>query len=160
MIDYTLASITAWFTEHTTLAYIVLFLGSYSETISGPGFFIYGELFFIPGALLAGSGVLNIWLVALATIGGGIAGDFTSYSLGRKYGESIFKEGNKVFTLANHAKGEEFFRKHGPKAIFLARLMGPLSWITPFLAGTYKIPKRIFFKYNIPGVCVGIGEVR
>lgn len=148
----------AWLTVHSTIAYVVLFIGSYFETVIGPGFFVYGELFFLPGAILAGAGVLNIWLVTLATIPAGILGDFTSYSIGRKYGLGFFKEGNKFFTPENHKKGEDFFAKYGAKGIFFARLLGPLSWITPFLAGTYKIPKRIFFKYNIPAVVVGIGE--
>jgi membrane-associated protein len=147
-----------WLSTHTILAYVVLFLGSYFETVIGPGFFIYGEFFFLPGAILAGAGVLDIWLVALATLSGGILGDFTSYSIGRKYGLAYFKEGNRFFTPENHRKGELFFEKYGAKGIFFARLLGPLSWITPFLAGTYKIPRKTFFKYNIPAVIVGIGE--
>jgi membrane-associated protein len=154
----TLTDMMTWLSMHQHVAYIVLFVGSYLETVVGPGFFIYGELFFLPGAILAGAGVLNIWFVTLATIPAGILGDYTSYRIGCKYGLSFFKEGNKFFTLENHKKGEEFFAKYGAKGIFFARLLGPLSWITPFLAGTYKIPQKTFFKYNIPAVFVGIGE--
>ncbi|MCX6736302.1 MAG: DedA family protein [Candidatus Parcubacteria bacterium] len=143
---------------HTYLSYAVLFLGSYFETVIGPGFFIYGEFFFLPGAILAGAGVLDIGWVALATLSGGILGDFTSFTIGRRYGLSFFKKGNRYFTPENHKKGELFFEEYGAKGIFFARLLGPLSWITPFLAGTYKIPYKTFFKYNIPAVIVGIGE--
>ena len=154
----TIAGMMSWLSLHTTFAYTILFLGSYFETVVGPGFFIYGELFFLPGAILAGTGVLNIWLVIATTIIGGILGDYTSYELGRKQGKTIFKSGNKYFTPENHKKGSEYFNKFGPKAIFFARLLGPLSWITPFLAGTYGISRKTFFTYNIPGVFVGIGE--
>ncbi len=34
------------FTQYPNLAYLILFLGSYFETIIGVGFFIYGEFFF------------------------------------------------------------------------------------------------------------------
>ena len=94
---------------HTLLSYAVLFFGSYFETLIGVGFFIYGEIFFIPGALLAGAGVLNIWLVALALIVGGILGDSTSFALGRRWGTSIFKEDNKIFNHTNYQKGLDFF---------------------------------------------------
>jgi len=40
----------------------------------------------------------------------------------------------------------------------LARLSGPFSWITPALAGIFKVPYRQFALYNIPGVLLGIGE--
>lgn len=143
---------------HTLLSYAVLFFGSYFETLIGVGFFIYGEIFFIPGALLAGAGVLNIWLVAFALILGGVLGDSSSFALGRHYGASIFKEHNKIFNHTNYQKGLDFFAKYGTKAVFFARLLGPVSWITPFLAGTYKVPYPRFLGYNIMGVTVGIGQ--
>ena len=143
---------------HTLLSYAVLFFGSYFETLIGVGFFIYGEIFFISGALLAGAGVLNIWLVALALIVGGVLGDSSSFALGRRYGTSIFKEHNKIFNHTNYQKGLDFFAKYGTKAIFFSRLLGPVSWITPFLAGTYKVPYPRFLGYNIAGVTVGIGQ--
>ena len=52
----------------------------------------------------------------------------------------------------------DFFEKYGTKAIFFARLLGPVSWITPFLAGTYNVPYRKFLGYNIAGVTAGIGQ--
>ena len=144
-------------------AYIILFFGSYFETLIGPGFFIHGEIFFYPGAILAGIGVLNIWIVALACISGGILGDSTSYFIGRKYGHAIvrllFKPKNKYLNLKTYHKRKEWFHKKGLMSIFLARLMGPISWITPFLAGTTKVKYTSFLKYNIPGVIVGIGQI-
>jgi len=149
---------SAFLAAHTLLSYLILFLGSYFETLIGVGFFIYGEIFFIPGALLAGTGVLNIWMVAFVLIAGGVLGDSTSFLLGRHYGASIFKEENKVFNHTNYQKGLDFFAAHGTKAIFLSRLLGPVSWITPFLAGTYGVSYPAFLAYNIAGVTVGIGQ--
>ena len=36
--------------------------------------------------------------------------------------------------------------------------MGPIAWITPFLAGTMQLQYKKFLFYNIPGVIIGIGE--
>jgi membrane-associated protein len=153
-----LENTSAFLAVHVLLSYLVLFFGSYFETLIGVGFFIYGEIFFIPGALLAGAGVLNIWLVALSLIAGGVLGDSSSYFLGRRFGASLFKEHNKIFSHTNYQKGLEFFTKYGTKAVFFSRLLGPVSWITPFLAGTYKIPYTQFLGHNIAGVTVGIGQ--
>ncbi len=143
---------------HAPLAYFVLFLGSYFETLIGVGFFVYGEVFFIPGALLAGAGVLNIWAVASVLIVGGVLGDISSYAIGWYRGAGFFKEHNKIFNHTNYQKGLDFFTAHGSKSVFLARLLGPVSWVTPFLAGVYKMPFRTFVAYNILGVTVGIGQ--
>ncbi len=153
--------ITSFFTAHDYLAYLVLFLASYLETFIGIGFFVYGEFFFLAGAILAGIGLLNIWVVSFACILGGLLGDSSSFYIGKKYGTKIFKywfnKDNKYLTIKNYEKGVKFFHSHGKKSIFFARLLGPLSWVTPFLSGTLKIKYKDFIKYNLPGVIVGIG---
>ena len=154
----TVEAFMGWLSLHQEPTYFILFLGPYFETLIGPGFFIPGEIFFLPGAILAGSDVLNIWIVIILFYAGGILGDSSSYFIGRKTGSSVFKENKLLFNPKNYQRGENFFKKYGKKAIFLARLFGPLSWITPFLSGVFGIPYLQFLKYNIPGVIVGIGE--
>ncbi|MFA6502926.1 MAG: DedA family protein [Candidatus Paceibacterota bacterium] len=150
--------ISAFFGAHALTSYLVLFFGSYFETLIGVGFFVYGEVFFIPAALLGGAGVLNIWIVAVVLVAGGVLGDSSSFWIGKRYGTSFFKEHNKIFNHTNYRKGMDFFATHGTKAIFLSRLLGPASWVTPFLAGVYKVPYASFLGYNIAGVTVGIGQ--
>lgn len=154
-------SLILFFEANKHITYIILFLGSYFETLIGPGFLIYGEIFFLSGAILAGLGQLNIWIVAICCISGGILGDTSSYFIGKKYGKIIvnklFKKSNKYLTPKQYNKSISFMKGHGTKAIFLARFMGPLSWITPFIAGTMKIPYRKFAFYNMPAVAGGIG---
>lgn len=156
-----LGGVTDFLIAHPAIAYGVLFAGSYVETVFGVSFFIPGELFFIPGALLAGAGTLNIWLVALACFAGGILGDSTSYWMGRAAGArfvALFEREGRIFNRRNYELGKAFFLNHGPNAVFLARVAGPFSWVTPFLAGTYRVPYRTFLFYNVPGVLVGIGQ--
>ncbi|MFA5942263.1 MAG: DedA family protein [Candidatus Paceibacterota bacterium] len=153
----TIATVTAFLEAHQILAYGVLFFGSYFETLIGIGFFIYGEMFFLPGAVLAGAGILNIWLVALALFTGGILGDHSSYFIGKHFGMRLFRKEARFFSHTNYQKGQAFFERFGSKSLFFARLAGPFSWITPFLAGVYGVPYRQFFFYNTPGVFTGIG---
>lgn len=42
--------------------------------------------------------------------------------------------------------------------MFWARLAGPLSWVTPTLAGAFELDYRTFLTFNTPGVLLGIGE--
>jgi membrane-associated protein len=158
ILSATVGGLTSWLTLHQHVGYIVLFLGSYFETVVGPAFFIPGEIFFLAGSILGGAKILNIWIVIAVLYTGGILGDSTSYFIGKKMGASVFKEGRLILNPKNHERGEKFFQRHGYKSIFLARLLGPLSWITPFLSGTYRIPYGTFLSFEIPGVVVGIGE--
>jgi len=150
--------------DHQQLAYGILLFGTYIETVSPFSLFVYGEIFLLAGPILAGIGVLDIWIVTLVFYVGGIAGDTSSYFIGRRYGTSFFTHFQdkrwlgKLFSEKNYAKGLKFFEKHGTWSIFLARLSGPFSWITPALAGIFKVPYKQFTLYNIPGVLLGIGE--
>lgn len=149
---------------HTTLAYFILFFGAYFETVFPFSFLLHGEIFFLSGSILAGLGVLNIWIVTAISLLGGILGDNTSFLLGRRMGKQFFNRVQgwwiigKYMTEENFARAVEFFEKRGFYAVFIARLSGPLSWVTPFLAGTFKMPAWAFFRFNAPGVMIGVGE--
>lgn len=150
--------------NHQVSAYLILFLGSLLETIIGFSFFVYGEVFFLAGSILAGMNVLNIWLVILVLYSGGLLGDSTSYFLGKKYGFHLYKYfKDKIFfrkyiNQKSYSKRLKFFKKYGGYSVFFARFIGPLSWITPFLAGIHKLNYKTFLKYDIPAVILGIGQ--
>ncbi len=157
MVEF-LAQLPAFLTVHYDLAYPVLFILSFAETLIGIGFFVYGELIFLPAAALAGAGILNIWLVSAALILGGVAGDGVSFWIGREYGAAFLANRKGKWARLAEEKGEAFFEKHGSRAAFLARFMGPLSWVTPFFAGMHGMAYRSFFINNTPGVILGIGQ--
>ncbi len=158
IVSTIIEAIIAYAGAHPVFIYVIVFFGSYADAIIGVNFIVRGEVFFLAGAILAGTGVLNIWLISLLVLGASILGDHTSYWLGLRYGNLLFKEGRGGFNPSNHKKGAEFFSKFGAKSVLLARLLGPLTWITPFIAGMYRVPYREFLPYNILGVCIGVGQ--
>ncbi len=159
-----LSSFINFLSHHQDIVYIILFLGSMFETIIGFSFFVYGEIFFLAGSIMAGSGILNIYNVALSLYLGAILGDNISYFIGRKYGKNIYYTLRKINFLKkyinkkNYVKSAKFLQKKGAMSLFFARLLGPLSWIMPFIAGIYKIDYKKFLIFNTLGIIVGIGE--
>lgn len=147
-----------WLQAHETVAHIILFVGMYFESLIGTNFFLPGEIFLLAGSTLAGIGGLYLPVVVVALYGGAMLGDSSSYWIGRKAGPSVFKEGRAVLNPKNYVRGEALFRKHGKKAIFLARLIGPFNLVTPFLAGIYRVSYRDFLLYNLPGIFIGVGQ--
>jgi len=118
--------------QHQEIAYLILFLGSMFETIIGFSFFVYGEIFFLSGSIMAGMGILNIWYVIIVLYSGGILGDNISYLLGRKYGFAFYSKLKNIrffkrfINKRNLKKGIKFFRKYGAVSVFLGRLLGPV----------------------------------
>ncbi|HHD74989.1 MAG TPA: hypothetical protein ENL00_04120, partial [Nitratifractor sp.] len=127
-------------------------------------FFVYGEIFFLSGSILAGMGILNIWILIAVLYAGGIVGDNISYFLGRKYGIAFYyslrkrRPFNRLINRNSFNRGSRFFRKYGAVSVFFGRLLGPISWITPFIVGTYRLEYKKFLPYEILGVVVGIGQ--
>ena len=157
-------SLSKFIIIHKDISYLLLFLGSMFDVLIGFSFFVYGEIFFFAGTILAGLGVLDIWYVMMALYLGGIVGDNLSYFLGRKYGIGLYSSLRhtiyikKFINSRNYNKGVKYFQKYGALSVFLGRLLGPLAWITPFVAGIYKLDYKKFFIYDLVGIIIGIGE--
>ena len=157
-------ALIAFLIHHQALAYGILFAGSMFETIIGFSFFVYGEIFFLSGSILAGMGILNVWEVMGVLYLGGMVGDSISYFLGKAYGFALYTRLSRVPILQKHinksrfSKGARFFRKHGAWSVFFGRLLGPISWVTPFMAGTYQLAYRKFLPFEMMGVVIGIGQ--
>lgn len=150
--------------DHRNWAYIVLFFGAFFETVIPFSLIVLGEVIFLAGALLAGMGILDLPAVMAVLYIGGILGDNVSYWMGRHYGEGLFERLQhwpligRLIHRENYEKGLEFFRKRGALAVFIARLSGPLSWVTPALAGIFKLDYITFLRFNTPAVIIGISE--
>lgn len=109
----------------------------------------------VPGSMLmylvgfiSSGGYLNIVTLIWFAAAGAILGDGLSYFLGTK-GKRFFHNENRFLKLSHLERGEEFFRKHGPKSVFLGRFVGPLRPIIPFIAGLSRMDKKIFLLWNI-----------
>jgi membrane-associated protein len=157
-----------WLTEqlvhYRNSAYVILFLGAFFETLFPFSLAILGEVFFLSGALLAGMGTLNIWIVLGVLLLGGVMGDHTSYWMGRCLGERLFEKLNhwpilrNLFHHERYRKGQVFFQRRGAMAVLIARFSGPLSWVMPTLAGSFRLDYGTFSRFNALGVFLGIGQ--
>ncbi|HXH65275.1 MAG TPA: DedA family protein [Mariprofundaceae bacterium] len=159
-----LDQMSAVLAERRDAAYAVLFLGSFLETLIPLSLVVLGEVFFLAGALLAGMGVLNVWVVLAVLYGGGILGDNASYWLGRRYGASLFERLarwpllGRLVHADNYRRGRAFFERRGAAAVFAARLSGPLSWVMPAMAGVFRLDYATFLRFNTVGIIIGIGQ--
>ncbi|MQY14038.1 putative membrane protein [Streptomyces sp. RB5] len=126
------------------------------------GFFLPGDsLLFTTGLLVADGEYLHtpLALVCLLVWLAAVAGDQVGFLFGRKVGPSLFnRPDSKLFKQENVEKAHEFFEKHGPKSIVLARFVPIVRTFTPIIAGVSRMNYRIFFTYNlIGGLLWGVG---
>jgi membrane protein DedA with SNARE-associated domain len=116
------------------------------------------------GALISASG-LNFWPILVAGAIGAALGDWLSYWVGLKLENRVYH----MWPLSQHPNlipaGEEFIKKWGAAAIFIARFSGPLRASVPIVAGVFAMPYWRFQIANFTsafiwaGVLLSLGDV-
>jgi membrane protein DedA with SNARE-associated domain len=112
-----------------------------------------GETALILAAVLASQGKLEIWLVIVIASASAIVGDNLGYLLGRKLGRRVLMAPGPLYErrLKVIDAGDEFFTKHGPKAVFIGRWIALVRFAVAWLAGIEHMRFRTFFLYNAAG---------
>jgi len=132
------------------LGYFILFglVGAESTGVPLPG-----ESALITAGILANHGQFHIWLVIVVAAIAAIVGDNIGYLIGRTGGRRLLE---RPGFLEKHRrqileKGEPFFAKHGPKAVFLGRWVAGLRIAAAWLAGINRMPWPTFVFWNALG---------
>jgi undecaprenyl-diphosphatase len=133
--------------------YLLVGIMAFLETGAFVGLLAPGETFLIFGGVVAGQGRVNIIALIAIVWACAVAGDVASFIAGRKLGRRfLVRHGPKVsITEERLHKVEEFFDRHGGKAILLGRFVGLVRAIAPFLAGSSGMPFRRFIPYDVIG---------
>src|SRR3989338_4869425 len=76
--------------------------------------------------------------------------------MGGPLGGRVFKADRKILSLDHLRATEEFYRKHGSKAVVFARFLPMFRTIVPFVAGVAHMPYPTFFFYNVVGGIVWV----
>jgi undecaprenyl-diphosphatase len=133
--------------------YLLVAVMAFAETGAFIGLLAPGETVILVGGLVAGQGEINIWvLIALVWLCA-VAGDLTSFLLGRRLGRDfLVQHGPRVkITEDRLHQVEHFFDRHGGKAILIGRFVGLIRAVAPFIAGSSGMPVRRFLPYDIIG---------
>ncbi len=157
-IDVHLAEL---FNQYGLWIYGILFLIIFCETGLVVTPFLPGDsLLFATGALVAisASSGLDINVMALVVISAGILGNIVNYTIGRFFGEQLFRNPkSKIFRQDYLNKAREFYDKHGGVAIIMTRFVPIIRTFAPFVAGMSGMKYPKFIAYNIIGALAWVG---
>ena len=131
--------------------YVLVGALAFLEVGAFVGLIVPGEVTVIFGGVVAGQGEIDIgWLIGLVWACA-VAGDTTSYLLGRRLGRDfMLRHGPRVkITRERLERVEGFFEEHGGKTILFGRFIGLVRAMAPFVAGASRMPLRRFAPYDI-----------
>lgn len=136
------------------LAMVIVCLIIIAETGLLVGFFLPGDSLLFTVGLMIGTNLLDvpIWLACILISASAIAGDQLGYFIGRKAGPAVFKRPNsKFFSQKNAERAQQFFVKHGAKAVIFAHYVPILRTFVPVAAGVGKMQYSYYLRNNLIG---------
>jgi len=112
-----------------------------------------GETALVASSVLAKHGELEIGVVIMIAAAAAIIGDNLGYLISRRVGRRLLERPGRrqQRRLELLARGEMFFDRHGPKAVFLGRWIAGLRVWASWLAGITEMPWRSFVLWNTLG---------
>ena len=133
--------------------YLVVFFGVMLESSGVP---LPGETILIASGVLVEQGYLDLDNVIVFGILGAVIGDQLGYWVGRKGGRPFVVRWGRyaLITPKRLSRAEWFFKRHGGKAVFLARFVAGLRVFGALVAGISGMHWRTFLFYNtLGGAC-------
>jgi membrane protein DedA with SNARE-associated domain len=129
---------------------IIVFVAIALETSGVP---LPGETALVAAAILASRGHFSIWAVIVVASLAAIIGDNVGYWLGRRLGRGFLQRYGPVRRFSERVlpPTERFFRRHGGKAIFLARWFSGFRVAGAWVAGFAHMEWWRFFVWNALG---------
>jgi membrane protein DedA with SNARE-associated domain len=132
------------FVHHYGLAALFLIVMLESGGVPLPG-----ETALVTAGVFAQRGDLNIGAVIAVAALAAVVGDNLGYWVGRTGGRAVIERWS--FASSSLPWAERFFRRHGPKTIFLARFLSVLRVTAAWLAGISRMHWWTFFAWNAAG---------
>ncbi|CAM5297993.1 VTT domain-containing protein OS=Kitasatospora aureofaciens OX=1894 GN=GCM10010502_21620 PE=4 SV=1 [Kitasatospora aureofaciens] len=115
-----------------------------------------GQTVLIVAAVYAGSGRMNVVLVALVAWAAATAGAEGAYVLGRHQGSALIERYGRYvgLTTRRYERAEDFYRRRGLPIVFAARFVDVLRQTNGLLAGANRLPHTRFCVANAVGAAV------
>ena len=129
----------------------------FTETGLLIGFFLPGDSLLVTAGLFAARGDLKVAPLLIALSLAAIIGDTVGYNIGARTGPRLFtRQDSLLFNRKHLITTKDFYERHGPFTIVIARFVPIMRTFAPVVAGIGAMEYRRFLAYNVAG---GIGWV-
>ena len=136
--------------------YLILFVIVFCETGLVVTPFLPGDSLLFASGTLAGAGKMDLLLVMGTLLGAAILGDAVNYHVGKFIGPPVFEKNYRLLNRKHLRQAQEFYERHGGKAIIMARFVPIVRTFAPFVAGVATMHPGRFFLFNITGAVLWV----
>jgi membrane protein DedA with SNARE-associated domain len=136
--------------------YLLVAALAFLETGAFVGLIAPGETAIVLGGVVAAEGGVSLGPMLLIAWAAAALGDLASFALGQRLGRRfVVARGPRFGISADRLERvEDFFARHGAKAILIGRFIGIVRAVAPFLAGASGMRLRNFLPWSLLGTFV------
>ena len=142
----------------------------FAETGLFFGFFLPGDsLLFVAGIYSAPLAAqifasdnewLNLFIIFSFISAAGILGNYVGYQIGNKVGPAMYDWKENIFFKKKYlVQAQDFYEKHGGRAIVIARFIPIVRTFAPIVAGIVKMDKAKFTYFNVVGCLAWVASM-
>ena len=157
-----------FYIEHGGLWLILLVV--FAETGLFAGFFLPGDsLLFVAGIYSAPLAAeiyasnnewVNLFILFIFISTAGILGNYVGYQIGNKVGPAMYDWKENIFFKKKYlVQAQNFYEKHGGRAIVIARFIPIIRTFAPIVAGIVKMDKAKFTYFNVVGCLAWVASM-
>ncbi|MFI6702872.1 DedA family protein [Streptomyces sp. NPDC050509] len=138
-----------------TAAYMVVAAAVLAESVLLVGAFVPTLSLLLTAGALARTGQVDILLVIAVAAGAVVVGDFLAHRTGRYLGDRLRggRLGRRVPDAA-WGRAETLMKRHGGRAVLVARFLPVVRTLAPHTAGATRLPYRRIAPYSVVAACV------
>jgi membrane protein DedA with SNARE-associated domain/membrane-associated phospholipid phosphatase len=130
---------------------VLVFLLAAGESAAFLGLFLPGEVAVILGGVLAGTGIVPLWVMIPVAVLGAVVGDSIGFWLGKRFGPWVLSRPKMARFAGRLDLAESNLARRGWWALVVARFTSFLRAVVPFAAGMASMPYRSFIAGNVIG---------
>ena len=103
---------------------------------------------------------LNLFIIFSFISVAGILGNYVGYQIGNKVGPAMYDWKENLFFKKKYlVQAQDFYEKHGGRAIVIARFIPIVRTFAPIVAGIVKMDKAKFTYFNVVGCLAWVASM-
>ncbi len=153
-IDAIKTAIVTFVQSNQVYAPFVLGLMTFAESLAFISLFLPTMTILIAVGFVLAAADIPFWQAWAGAAAGAVLGNWLSYEIGHRYKKAVYDirplSGNPQLAI----RGERFFLRFGPWAVFLGRFFGPIRAVIALIAGIFMMPRILFQAANFASASV------
>jgi Uncharacterized membrane-associated protein len=147
-------AVLAFIRDHRELAPLVVGLMTFGESLAFVSLLLPATTIIVAVGFMIAAAEIPFWQAWAGAVTGAFLGNWISYAIGRRYKTAAYG----IWPLSRKpdlvARGERFFGRFGPWAVFLGRFFGPARAVVPLISGIFLMPAILFQSANLASAFV------